>query len=166
MRVLTPRLPFLSRLVGGSSAINAGIYTRGTNRELDEWESLRGCQGWNHAALERYFDLPIRHDSHNAPGKSDSAPARRGPWQYSLRRNHLYPLTEKVLAILDEKGVKRNDEDPYNDETGKGPLGTGSFVLQSSISLTGRKVHAGNAYMSDSILAARSNLKVRIASGR
>lgn len=148
------------RLVGGSSAINAGIYTRGPNRELDEWESVYGCEGWNHSSLEPYFDLPLRHDSRLPSPSPVAGKSRRGPWEYSLRKDHLYPVTEKVLAILDEKGVQRNDCDPYTDDVQRGPLGSGSFVLQSSISQNGRKIHAGNAYLADGVLSARRNLKV------
>ncbi|UZJ52643.1 hypothetical protein CBS101457_001963 [Exobasidium rhododendri] len=150
------------RLVGGSSAINAGIYTRGTDRELDEWETVYGCQGWNHSSLQRCFQLPIRHDTKTSLlcSTEENEEPTRGPWEYSLRRDHLYPVTEKVLSVLDAKGVRRNDSDPYSTEAGRGPIGSGSFILQSSMSKNGRKVHAGNAYLSDKILRERKSMKL------
>ena len=43
------------RALGGTSAVNAMIYHRGTRQDFDAWESLSGCRGWSHADLEPYY---------------------------------------------------------------------------------------------------------------
>lgn len=147
-----------ARLVGGSSAINVGLYTRGPNRELDEWESSYGCKGWNHKDLQRYLDVPFCNDMSSSVKTSRDG---KGPWEYSFGKKHQYVLTEKVFSTLDSMGLGRIDNDPYKHDEKKGPIGSGCFTFQSAVSRDGKKVHAGNAYLTDAILRSRSNLTVR-----
>jgi choline dehydrogenase len=43
------------RALGGSSAVNAMIYHRGTRQDFDGWEALSGYGGWSYADLEPYY---------------------------------------------------------------------------------------------------------------
>ncbi|TIX03530.1 MAG: glucose-methanol-choline oxidoreductase, partial [Mesorhizobium sp.] len=42
------------KALGGSSAINAMLYTRGHARDYDEWADL-GCDGWSWSEVLPYF---------------------------------------------------------------------------------------------------------------
>ena len=42
------------RMLGGSSAVNYMVYTRGHRSDYDSWESL-GCKGWGWSHVEKYF---------------------------------------------------------------------------------------------------------------
>jgi choline dehydrogenase len=54
------------KALGGSSAINAMIYTRGNRDDYDAWRSTYGCAGWGHADLFPYF----RRAEDNSRGES------------------------------------------------------------------------------------------------
>jgi choline dehydrogenase-like flavoprotein len=43
-----------ARVIGGGSAINAQIYTRGNALDYDEWRQM-GCEGWSYADVLPYF---------------------------------------------------------------------------------------------------------------
>lgn len=42
------------RASGGSSAINANIFLRGTKKNYDDWQEM-GCDGWNYETVKEYF---------------------------------------------------------------------------------------------------------------
>ena len=43
------------RVLGGSSSINAEIYTRGCPEDYDGWAAELGCAGWSASDLQKYF---------------------------------------------------------------------------------------------------------------
>ena len=142
-------------LLSGShlcSAINASVYTIGPDVELDAWAEQLGAPSWSAASFKALFALP-RHR-----GQKDDAP---GPWHTSQPVEHLYPLTRHVLRALREAGVP-NVDNPHAGE--RGPVGTGSFIVQQTHFPDGTKAHAGNAFLTDSVLA-RPNLAVRGGDG-
>ncbi|MDR5760715.1 GMC family oxidoreductase N-terminal domain-containing protein [Caballeronia sp. LZ035] len=44
----------LGRVLGGSSAINGGVYVRGSRADYDRW-AQKGCTGWSYADVLPYF---------------------------------------------------------------------------------------------------------------
>ena len=42
------------RMLGGTSAINGMVHTRGFVQDFDDW-AARGCDGWSFAEVEKYF---------------------------------------------------------------------------------------------------------------
>lgn len=55
------------RLLGGTSAINGMVHTRGFPADFDGWAEL-GCNGWSYAEVEGYFDRAERRLSGRKEG--------------------------------------------------------------------------------------------------
>lgn len=101
------------RGLGGSSAINAMIYTRGHPSDYDEWERL-GCTGWSYRDVLPYF----RRAEGNQRGANEWHGAD-GPLTVSdLRFNN--PLSDTFLAAAVAAGFKRNDDFNGADQEGVG----------------------------------------------
>ena len=49
-------IPLAQGLVlGGSSSINAQVFTRGVPQDYDEWANVHGCTGWAFKDIQKYF---------------------------------------------------------------------------------------------------------------
>jgi choline dehydrogenase len=81
-RLFWPR----GKVLGGSSSINAMIWTRCDPADYDAW-ALRGCPGWDFASLAPSFErIPIRPARHRTPHPVSHAFVASGEW-LGLRRN-------------------------------------------------------------------------------
>jgi choline dehydrogenase-like flavoprotein len=101
------------RGLGGSSAINAQIYTRGHASDYDDWEQL-GCHGWSYKDVLPYF----KRAESNQRGESEFH-GGSGPLTVSdLRFKN--PLSEKFLEAAERLGFKRNDDFNGADQEGIG----------------------------------------------
>ena len=98
---------------GGSSAINAMIYTRGHPLDYDEWAQL-GCDGWSWADVLPYF----RRAEDNERG-ADAWHGEGGPLTVSDLRFRNPFSTRFVQAAL-EAGYKSNDDFNGADQEGVG----------------------------------------------
>lgn len=115
-RISMPR----GKTLGGSSAINGMVYTRGNRRDYDHWASL-GNTGWNWAEVLPFF----KRMEDNARG---SSPLRGtgGP----LKVSDATPASRAVLAFID---AARNCGIHYVDDLSvAGEEGVG--LLQATIS--------------------------------
>jgi choline dehydrogenase len=71
-----------AKVIGGGSAINAQIYTRGNAQDYDEWRQM-GCEGWSYDDVLPYFRKAEDNDTYDNEyhGKGGplgvSQPARR-----------------------------------------------------------------------------------------
>ena len=50
------------RVVGGSTVLNATIYTRGQPRDYDRWAAEHGATGWSWQDMLPYFKLSEDHE--------------------------------------------------------------------------------------------------------
>ncbi|WP_116139777.1 GMC family oxidoreductase [Trinickia diaoshuihuensis] len=101
------------RGLGGSSAINAMVYTRGHPLDYDEWESL-GCTGWGWSDVLPYF----RRAEDNARGANEWHGAG-GPLAVSdLRFRN--PISTRFVAAAIEAGYRPNDDFNGADQEGVG----------------------------------------------
>ena len=89
------------RGMGGSSAINAQIYTRGHPLDYDEWAAL-GCTGWGWQDVLPYF---IRAEG-NTRG-ADALHGTDGPLGVADLRT-VNPFSHHFLAAAEQAGHARN----------------------------------------------------------
>jgi choline dehydrogenase-like flavoprotein len=129
------------RGLGGSSLINAMIYTRGQPQDYDGWASL-GCKGWSWADVLPYF----KRSEDNARG-ADEWHGVGGPLRVS-DLSYANPAVEAFVTAAVQAGLKRNTD--FNGETQEG---VGPYqVFQRN----GRRYNAARAYLYSS---PASNLK-------
>ncbi|GLU34224.1 GMC family oxidoreductase N-terminal domain-containing protein [Trinickia caryophylli] len=99
--------------MGGSSAINAMIYTRGHPLDYDEWAQL-GCRGWAWSDVLPYF----RRAEGNVRGQNAWHGAD-GPLTVSdLRFRN--PFSERFVAAAVEAGFRPNDDFNGPEQEGVG----------------------------------------------
>jgi choline dehydrogenase len=53
-----------AKVIGGGSAINAQIYTRGNAQDYDEWRQM-GCEGWSYDDVLPYFRKAEDNDTYD-----------------------------------------------------------------------------------------------------
>ncbi|MCL1960523.1 MAG: GMC family oxidoreductase N-terminal domain-containing protein [Desulfovibrionaceae bacterium] len=122
------------RGVGGSSAINAMIYTRGHPLDYDDWARL-GCTGWAWADVLPYF---VRAEN-NERGASAWHGAD-GPLAVSdLRFRN--PFSIRFVQAAIEAGFSAND-----DFNGPRQEGVGFYQVTQR---NGRRCSAARAYLSE-----------------
>ena len=131
------------RGVGGSSLINAMIYTRGQPRDYDDW-AVAGCTGWAWSDV-----LPLFKRSECNSRGEDAWHGAAGP----LAVSDLASPSPMALAFVEaaaQCGFSRND-----DFNGAGQEGVGLYqVFQRG----GRRLDAGTAYIANG--PPRPNLAV------
>ncbi|PCE26353.1 GMC family oxidoreductase [Paraburkholderia acidicola] len=125
---------------GGSSAINAMIYTRGHPLDYDEWAQL-GCDGWGWPDVLPYF----RRAEGNERG-ADAWHGADGPLTVSdLRFRN--PFSQRFVQAALEAGHR-----PNNDFNGLDQEGIGFYQVTQR---DGRRCSVARAYIYD---RPRSNL--------
>src|SRR3954463_15573100 len=129
--------------LGGSTAMNAMLYTRGRALDYDMWES-EGATGWNWETTRPYF---LKAED-NERGASEHHGAG-GPLRVSDQRSPR-PLTHQFVAAAEAAGHKRIDD--YNGYEQDGV--SYCQVFQSN----GRRSSAHHAYLKPAM--KRDNLTV------
>ena len=132
------------KVIGGGSAINAQIYTRGNALDYDEWRQM-GCAGWSYEDVLPYFRKAEDNDTweNRWHGKG-------GPLGVSRPRAPL-PICEAYFAAAAELGIPRN-----HDMAGERQDGVGYYQLTQR---NARRSSAAMAYLAPN--RGRPNLTVR-----
>lgn len=89
--------------LGGSSAVNGMIWSRGEPADYDEWERL-GCTGWNGEAMTDAFRRLEDHDLGASPLRGAGGPVGIAP------KIHSYPLAETMVQAGVEMGLRPVDD--------------------------------------------------------
>jgi choline dehydrogenase len=133
------------RVIGGSSAINGMVYTRGNPQDYDEWRDKFGCSGWGYADVLPYF---MRME--NAKGGDDRYRGRNGPLRITL------PKTTNPLnaAFLEAGRVLGYPVSP----DGNGPQHEGFSIAEQTI-INGQRNSAAAAFL-NSAVRWRRNLTI------
>ena len=133
-----------ARVIGGGSAINAQIYTRGNARDYDEWRQM-GCTGWSYDDVLPYFRKAEDNDTFE-----DRYHGKGGPLGVSQPIAPL-PICEAYFEAAAALGIPRN-----HDLTGETQDGVGYYQLTQR---NARRSSAAMAYLAPN--RGRRNLTVR-----
>ena len=135
------------KMLGGSSAINGMVWTRGTPEDYDAIAEA-GNPGWGWDEMLRIFRALEDHDM----GASDY---RGAGGQIPVRTNpHHSRLAEAFIAAGAETGLRRKDDQNARDLEGTG-------YAHWNIDRRGRRVSAARAFME----SARTRPNLQIVSG-
>ena len=91
------------KVIGGGSAINAQIYTRGNALDYDEWRQM-GCDGWSYEDVLPYFRKAEDNDTWD-----NRCHGKGGPLGVSKPLAPL-PICEAYFAAAAELGIPLNDD--------------------------------------------------------
>jgi choline dehydrogenase-like flavoprotein len=132
------------RTLGGSSAINAMVYTRGHRSDYDHWASL-GNAGWSFDEVLPYFKKSERNEDFN-----DDWHGQAGPLNVARLRTD-NPFHQIFLQAAREAGFPICE-----DFNGRKPQGLGIYQVTQK---NGERCSAARAYV-DPHLGKRANLNV------
>lgn len=132
------------KALGGSSSINAMIYTRGHAWDFDHWAAL-GNTGWDYASVLPWFKLSERQQRgadtfHGANGTMDV-----------VDTTYRYPVSKAFVEACEQAGFARNDD--FNGATQEG---CGFFQVTQTPD--GRRCNAAVAFLDEAL--TRPNLTV------
>jgi choline dehydrogenase-like flavoprotein len=133
-----------AKVIGGGSAINAQIYTRGNALDYDEWRQM-GCEGWGYEDVLPYFRKAEDNDSFE-----NRFHGKGGPLGVSQPRAPL-PICEAYFEAAAALGIPRN-----LDMAGEKQDGVGYYQLTQR---NARRSSAAMAYLAPN--RGRPNLTVR-----
>jgi choline dehydrogenase len=133
-----------AKVMGGGSAINAQIYTRGNALDYDEWRQ-RGCEGWGYEDVLPYFRKAEDNDTFE-----NRYHGKGGPLGVSQPRAPL-PICEAYFTAAAALGIPRN-----HDMTGEKQDGVGYYQLTQR---NARRSSAAMAYLAPN--RSRKNLTVK-----
>ncbi|MEM9249023.1 MAG: GMC family oxidoreductase N-terminal domain-containing protein [Pseudomonadota bacterium] len=92
-----------AKVIGGGSAINAQIYTRGNAQDYDEWRQM-GCDGWSYEDVLPYFRKAEHNDTYN-----NRYHGKGGPLGVSKPSAPL-PICEAYFEAAAELGIPKNQD--------------------------------------------------------
>ncbi len=133
-----------AKVIGGGSAINAQIYTRGAAQDYDDWRQM-GCEGWGYDDVLPYFKKSEDNDSYD-----NEFHGKGGPLGVSMPAAPL-PICDAYIRAAEQVGIPET-----RDVNGAKQDGAGYYQL------TQRKARRSSAAMA--FLAPnrnRPNLTVR-----
>jgi choline dehydrogenase-like flavoprotein len=133
------------RTVGGSSAVNGAIFTRGIPEDFDEWAAA-GHTAWSYSQVLPFFrrlerDIDLRGPYH---GDDGPIPVRRA------RDSELVPIDRAFVAACLDEGHPQD-----GDMNAPGSIGVGRLPVNQ---MDGVRVNTGLAYLDP--LQGRDNLRV------
>jgi len=90
-----------AKVIGGGSAINAQIYTRGNAQDYDDWQQM-GCEGWGYDDILPYYRKAEDNDTYD-----NKYHGKGGPLGVSQPRAPL-PVCEAYFEAAAGLGIPRN----------------------------------------------------------
>ena len=133
------------KVVGGSSAVNAMVYSRGQPEDYDGWAS-GGNPGWSWADV-----LPIYKRMEDHALGAGALHGAGGPIHITDIRDAVHPLTHRFVAAGQQAGLAFNPD--LNGETCEG---VGYFQINTK---DGLRVSAARAYLNPALRAGRAQLE-------
>ncbi|AXI48576.1 alanine-phosphoribitol ligase [Sulfitobacter sp. SK012] len=134
-----------AKVIGGGSAINAQIYTRGAAQDYDEWRQM-GCIGWSYANVLPYFKKSEDNDTYNGEFHGTG-----GPMGVSMPAAPL-PICDAFIAAAEQVGIPAT-----KDVNGAKQDGAGYYQLTQR---NARRSSAAMAFLAPN--KSRTNLTVQM----
>jgi choline dehydrogenase-like flavoprotein len=134
-----------AKVIGGGSAINAQIYTRGAAQDYDEWRQM-GCEGWSYEDVLPYFKKSEDNDTYS--GKYHG---KGGPLGVSMPAAPL-PICDAFIEAAGQLGIPKT-----TDMTGASQDGAGYYQLTQR---NARRSSAAMAFLSPA--KSRPNLTIQM----
>lgn len=134
-----------AKVIGGGSAINAQIYTRGAAQDYDDWQQL-GCEGWGYDAVLPYFKKSEDNDTYN-----NTFHGTGGPLGVSMPAAPL-PICDAFIAAAGEMGIPKT-----SDVNGPKQDGAGYYQLTQR---NARRSSSAMAFLSPA--KSRPNLTIQM----
>lgn len=135
-----------AKVIGGGSAINAQIYTRGNAQDYDEWRQM-GCDGWSYEDVLPYFRKSEDNDTYD-----NRYHGKGGPLGVSQPSAPL-PICEAYFEAAAALGIPRN-----HDVNADSQDGVAYYQLSQR---NARRSSAAMAFLAP-ILGRRKNLTRRL----
>lgn len=132
------------RVLGGSSAINGMVYTRGHPRDYDDWAAL-GNPGWSFQEVLPYFRRSENNEEHGASPYHGSG----GPLNVTYLDEY-NPLCEVLFDAAEDMQFRRTDD--FCGPTHEG------FGRRQATMKSGRRWSASHAFLKPAL--KRPNLTV------
>ncbi len=139
-RIFWPR----GKVLGGSSSINAMVYSRANAHDHDRWAEL-GVTGWSYADI-----LPYYKKSEHNERLSDAYHGQGGLWNVADLRC-VNPLTQVFIEAATAAGIA-----PNGDFNGASQVGVGVFQVNQK---GGQRHSTAAAFLKPAL--SRPNLTVR-----
>jgi len=132
------------KVMGGSTSINAMVYTRGHRADYDHWASL-GNPGWNYDEVLP----PFKRAEHNHCFGANAYRGTEGPLQVNYLRSPS-PINEVFFKACEQTGLPRTEDYNGAQQLGCGPT--------QAMQANGERCSAAKAYITPHL--GRSNLSV------
>lgn len=132
------------KALGGSSSINAMIYTRGHKSDYDHWAEL-GNTGWDYKSILRYFKK-----SQKQHRDTDAYHGNQGGMNV-IDPNFHFPVSSAFLDACEEAGIPRNP-----DLNGENYEGVDFFQINQT--KEGQRCHSAASFLNP--IKSRTNLTV------
>ncbi|TFK26032.1 pyranose dehydrogenase [Coprinopsis marcescibilis] len=143
--------------LGGSSAINGMVYTRGSADDYDNWARVTGDKGWSWDALQPYIK---RHERWLPPAGGRSVDGQYDPTVHGYNGNVGVSLPWSGSTEHDRRAIKNAEyqkEFPFRlDVNGGTPIGV---TWKQSTIANGERSSAAAAYIGKDV-RERPNLTV------
>jgi len=131
------------KVLGGSSAVNGMVYTRGHPQDYDDWEAA-GADGWGWDTFLKSFMALEDHEL----GANDYRGVG-GPLHVSIQK-HRSPLTEAILESCAQLGTPVREDVNHPEQRG---IGYSPLTIKN-----GRRISAYDAFLRP--VRKRPNLQV------
>ena len=134
-----------AKVIGGGSAINAQIYTRGAAQDYDGWRQM-GCDGWSYEDVLPYFKKSEDNDTYNG-----RLHGKGGPLGVSMPAAPL-PICDAFIEAAGQVGIPKT-----TDVNGEKQDGAGYYQLTQKHA---RRSSAAMAFLGQA--RGRGNLTIQM----